>query len=453
MLPPKNILVIGGNAAGPAAAAKAKRTAPGSNVVMFEAGDFISTGTCELPYVLSGEIKNYKDIIFFSAESFESEKGVKVLTNHQVEKIDRVSKKITVRNLLSNQSFDQYYDKLILATGSVAKSLPGISEQAKNVFTFKSVRDYLGIKKYLENNSVRKIIIIGAGYIGLEAAEAFKTLNYDVTILEKENLPMPAVDDEARNLVLDLIKKNGIEFYGGIKNLKFGYNEEKISTVTLDGYTREIDLIILANGFEPNNYLSVASKLNTGKFGGLKVDQKLRTSDPNIFAAGDNIEVINKITGQPDYIPLATYAQQMGHIAGENAAGGYAISFPVIKNIAVKIFDKYLVAVGLNSEEARNNKINSISVRAITPNLVKVMPGSDNVFGKLILDKSSKKITGAVFLGGKEVSGYGDVISTFIQNQLKAAELSKVNYNYSPPISPFINLLSILGRKAEKELL
>lgn len=453
MLPPKNILIIGGNAAGPAAAAKAKRTAPGSNVVLFEEGDFISTGTCELPYVLSGEIKNYKDIIFFSPESFEKEKSVKVLTNHLVEKIDRSNKKITVRNLISNQSFDQFYDKLVLATGSRSKPLPGINDRIKNVFTFKTVKDYLAIKKYLENNSVRKVVIIGAGYIGIEAAEAFKTLNYDVTILEKEKLPMPAVDDEARNLILDLIKKNGIEFYGGIRNLKLGLSEEKIRSVNLDGYTLEIDLIISAAGFEPNNSLAIASKLNTGKYGGLKVDQKLKTSDSHIYAAGDNIEVINKITGQPDYIPLATYAQQMGHVAGENAAGGNSIAFPVIKNIAVKIFDKFMVAVGLSSEEAVKNNMNSVSVHAVTTNLVKVMPGSENVFGKLIIERSSSRIVGAVFMGGKEVSGYGDIISTFIHNNIKATELSKVNYNYSPPASPFINLLSILGRKAEKEFL
>lgn len=453
MLPPQNILIIGGNAAGPAAAAKASRTAPGSNVVMFEAGDFISTGTCELPYVLSGEIKNYKEIIFFSPESFEKEKNVKVLTNHLVEKIDRSNKKITVRNLISNQSFDQFYDKLVLATGSRSKPLPGINDQTKNVFTFKTVKDYLAIKKYLEYNSVRKVLIIGAGYVGIEAADAFRTLNYDVTIIDKENLPLPLIDNEARNLVLNLLNKNGIEFFGGIKNLKFSHTDEKISTVNLDGYIREIDLIISAAGFEPNNFLAVASKLNTGKYGGLKVDQKLKTSDPNIFAAGDNIEVINKITGQPDYIPLATYAQQMGHIAGENAAGGNSIASPVIKNIAVKIFDKFMVAVGLSSEESVKNKINSVSVHAVTTNLVKAMPGSENVFGKLIIEKSSKRIVGAVFLGGKEVSGYGDIISTFIHNNIKATELSKVNYNYSPPASPFINLISILGRKAEKEIL
>lgn len=452
MLTPKNIIVVGGNAAGPAAAAKAKRIAPDSNVVMFEAGDFISTGTCELPYVLSGEIKDYKKIVFFDAEKFEKEKGVKVLTNHFVEKIDRSNRKITVKNLISNQSFDQYYDRLILTTGSNAKVLPQIKVKSENLFSLKSVRDLISIQNYLAKNSVRKVLIIGAGYIGLEASEAFIKLGYDVTLLDKEILPMPGADDEVRHLIHDLIAKNKIEFSGGKKELKFGYKDDKIITATYDGYTKEFDLVLLTLGFEPNNSLAISSKLTIGKFGGLKVDQKLKTSDPNIFAAGDNIEVINKITGQYDYIPIATFAQQMGHIAGENAAGGNVIAQPVIKNIAVKIFDKFLVSVGLNSIEAKINKFNFISVTSIAPNLVKVMPGSDNVFGKLLVEKSSFRIIGGFFLGGKEVSGYGDLITTFIHNKIKATELSRINYNYSPPISPFINPLSLLGKKVEKEI-
>ncbi|MEW6507287.1 MAG: FAD-dependent oxidoreductase [Bacteroidota bacterium] len=451
MLAPKNIIVVGGNGAGAAAAAKAKRIAPNSNIVMFEAGGFISTGTCELPYVLSGEIKDYKNIIFFDSESFEKEKGVKVLTNHLVEKIDRSNKKITVRNLISNQTFHQYYDRLILATGSNAKKLPNINGAPLNLFTLKTVKDLLLIKNYLSKNPVRKVLIIGAGYIGLESSEAFTTLGYDVTVLDKENLPMPGVDDELRYLISDLISRNKIEFCGSVKDIKFGYKDEKIITATFNGYTKEFDLVLLALGFEPNNSLAVSSKLTIGKYGGLRVDQKLKTSDSNIYAAGDNIEVINKITGRNDYIPLATYAQQMGHIAGGNAAGGNSAARPVVKNAVVKIFDKYLVSVGLSSAEASEHKFNFISVKGIAPNLVKVMPGSDNVFGKLLVEKSSRKIIGGFFLGGKEVSGYGDLIAAFISNKIKAGELEKINYNYSPPISPFINILSILGRKLEKE--
>jgi NADPH-dependent 2,4-dienoyl-CoA reductase/sulfur reductase-like enzyme len=452
MLAPKNIIVVGGNGAGPAAAAKAKRIAPNCNIVMFEAGGFISTGTCELPYVLSGEIKDYKNIIFFDPQSFEKEKGVKVLINHLVELIDRSNKKIIVRNLISNQTFHQYYDRLILATGSCAKKLTNIKGEPLNLFTLKTVKDLLLIKNYLSKNPVRKILIIGGGYIGLESSEAFKTLGYDVTMIDKENLPMPGVDEELRYLISDLISKNKIEFSGSVKEIKFGYKGEKIITATFNGYTKEFDLVLLALGFEPNNSLAVSSKLSIGKYGGLRVDQKLKTSDPNIYAAGDNIEVINKITGQNDYIPLATYAQQMGHIAGENAAGGNSVARPIVKNVVVKIFDKYLVSVGLSSAEASEYKFNFISVKGIAPNLIKVMPGSDNVFGKLLVEKSSRKIIGGFFLGGKEVSGYGDLIATFISNKIKAGELEKINYNYSPPISPFINILSILGRKLEKEL-
>lgn len=452
MIKPKNIVVVGGNASGPAAAAKAKRVAPNSDVVLFEAGNFISTGTCELPYVLSGEIKDYNKIIFFDAQSFEKEKGVKVLTNHFVEKIDRIKKIITVRNLVSNQTFDQNYDKLILTTGSKAKQLPQIKDNIENLFYLKSIKDLIDIKNFLNKNRVQKVLIIGAGYIGLESSESFIKMGYNVTLIDKEKLPMPGVEDELRHLILDIVTKNQVEFLGGIKDLKFGYIENKISSVTFDGYTREFDLVILALGFEPNNSLAIASKLSVGKYGGLKVDQKLKTSDPNIFAAGDNIEVVNKITGQPDYIPIATLAQQMGHIAGENAAGGNLIAQPVIKNIAVKIFDKYLVSVGLNSIEAKNNKFNFSCISSIAPNLVKVMPGSENVFGKLLVEKSSLRILGGFFFGGREVAGYGDLISTFIYNKSKATDLYRINYNYSPPVSPFINLLSILGKKVEKEI-
>lgn len=453
MLVPKNIMIIGGNAAGPAAAAKAKRVAPAANVVMFEAGEFISTGTCELPYLLSGDIKDYKKILFFNPESFEKEKGVKVLTNHLVEKIDRSSKRILVKNLISNHSFEQNYDKLVLATGSKPKLIPQIPLDAENVFYLKSVKDYLRIRNYLDNNPVSRILIVGAGYIGLESAEAFKRLSYQVTILEKESLPMPGVDEEVRHLILDIIIKNGTEFFGRVNELKFGLNGNRITSLTYDGYTREFDLIILSPGVEPNNSLAIASKLNTGKFGGLRVDQKLKTSDPNIFAAGDNVEVVNRITGQFDYFPIATLAQQFGHVAGENAAGGNTLIYPVVKNIAVKIFDKILVQVGLNEREVAVLKKSTISVKAVAPNLIKVMPGSENIFGKLIVDRSTRRIYGGVFLGGREVSGYGDLIAAFINNQIKVDELVKINYNYSPPVSPFINLLSILGRKAEKELL
>lgn len=451
MLAPKNILIVGGNAAGPAAAAKAKRTSPESNVILFEAGNFISTGTCELPYVLSDVIDDYNKILFYSPESFEKEKHVKVLVNHFIEKIDRSRKTITARNTLSNQSIDFQYDRLILTTGSKAKTIPSLPADLKNVFTLKSVSDLIKIKSYLKTNNTGRVLIIGAGYVGLESAESFKKLGCSVTIIEKEKLPMPSADEEVGTLLLELLKKNNVEFIGGVCEIKFGIHDDKLESITYEGRTQEYDLVLLAIGFEPNNTLAVSAKLQTGRFGGIKVDQKLRTSDPDIFAAGDNIEIINKITNQPDYFPIATTAHQYAHTAGENAAGGNSYIKSTVKNIAVKIFDKNLVMVGLNSSEAASNKFNFSAVREVAPNLVKVMPESENIFGKIIFEKSSKKMLGAVFLGGKEVTGYGDLIASFIHNNIKAAELTNINYNYTPPLSPFINLLSLLGRKAGKD--
>ena len=446
-----NIIVIGGNAAGPAAAAKAKRTAPDASVLMIEAGDYISTGTCELPYLLSGEIKEHEEIVFFNPETFEKEKGVKVLTSHFVEKIDTSKRIILVKNRKSGHKFEQPYDKLILSTGSKAKNIQAIPDNLENVFTLKSVADLLLIKSYLEINNVKNILIIGSGYIGLETADALISKGYIITMLEKEKLPMPGIEDETRNLAADLLKKNNVEYYGGVENVKYNHDGRKFKSVRLDGRVLEYEMVLLSVGFEPNNDLAVSSKLEIGRYGGIKVDQKLRTSNPNIYAAGDCIEIVNLITGRPDYFPLATIAHQAGHIAGENAAGGNAQFQPVVKNIGIKLFGRTLTAVGLNSTEAKAHGYNISSYSAVVPNLVKVMPKSENVFGKILIDKNTKQILGANFLGGTESVGYGDLISSLIRIKAKASELARINFNYSPPISPFVNLLSVLGRKIERE--
>lgn len=450
---PNKILVVGGNAAGPAAAAKAKRTSPESDVIMFEAGEFISTGTCELPYVLSNEIKDWKEIIFFDQHTFEKEKGVKVYLNHYVEKIDRTKRTITVLNKLSNHRYEEQYDKLILATGSIAKYIPSLPKNLQNVFTLKNVKDYLAIKNFIENNHVRKILIIGAGYIGLEASEAFHKLGFDVTILEKESLPMPSSDIEISHLIKEILEKNKINFLGDAHDVKYKISDGKLKAITYKGWEFDFDLILIAIGFEPNNFLAVSSSLQVGKYGGIKVDQKLKTTDFNIYAAGDCIEIKNKITNKDDYIPLATIAYNSGHIAGENAAGGNAYIKPVIKNAAVKVFDKYLAYVGINSVEAKENKFKFESISATANNLVHVMPDSQKVFGKIIYEKYTQKILGAFFLGGKEVSGYADLISSFINNNIKVSELSNISFNYTPPLSPFINLMTILGKKLNKDSL
>ncbi|HSW54957.1 MAG TPA: FAD-dependent oxidoreductase [Ignavibacteriaceae bacterium] len=447
---PVKIIVVGGNAAGPAAAARAKRYNPNAEVLLFEASEFISTGTCEMPYVLSGEIDDYRKIIFFSPSSFQKEKGVKVFVKNFVQEIDAKKKMIIIKDLIEDKIFEHDYDRLILATGSKAKTLPGFDTQLKNIFTLKNINDLIRLDEFIKENKVTKSIIIGSGYIGLEAGEALVKRNIQVKIIERESKPLPGADKEFSDEILKILNQNKVEFIGDVKEVEPVISGDKLVAVRIGDKFLETDFVLLSVGFEPDTFLAQSAKLELGKSGAIEVDQYLKTSDRFIYAAGDNGEIINAVTGKPDYVPLATQAYDLGHIAGENAAGGNVKYDPIVKNISVKIFDKFFASIGLSSSEARQNGFEFEESFTKASNLVGVMPGSDYVIGKVLADKNSKRIIGASFLGGKEVSGYADLLSALIKLRAPSSTLSQINYNYTPPLSPFIHLLTIIGKNFNK---
>ncbi len=444
----KNIIVIGGNAAGPAAAAKAKRIDKNANVIMFEASPFISTGSCEMPFILGGKIESYKKVVFFDEESFYQKKGVRVFTKHKVEDINTRAKTIYVRNLETNETEEYEYDKLILTTGSFAKEIPTLKENYENHFHLKSIPDLIKISEYIKSNDVKNTLIIGAGYIGLETAEAFKTLGIETTIVELEELPLPGAEPEIRHLALEEIKEQGIRFFGELP-YEFLFSSNKIKGIKIEGRILEFDLVLTSIGVKPNNELAEKAGIELGRFGGIKVDSKQKSSDWNIFAAGDNTEITNAITGKPDYIPIASIAYVQSHVAGANAAGGNEHSLPVIPNIAVKILGKNYASVGITENKAKEFFSNVKSVSAIGYSLIRVMPESEKVFAKLVFEKETKRILGASFWGAKQVAQYADIISALIRAKADYRILSDIDYNYTPPLSPFINILSILGKKAK----
>ncbi|HEY6907174.1 MAG TPA: FAD-dependent oxidoreductase, partial [Ignavibacteriaceae bacterium] len=378
------IIVVGGNAAGAAAASKAKRVNPGSEVLMIEAGEFISTGTCEIPYVLSGEIPDFQKIINFTAGGFLQRKGVTVYTNCEVVSINRTKKVIAVHNRKTHREFEEKYNSLVLATGSIPKSIPGFPEFAPNLFTLKSISDLININEYIKSKKIDSAAVIGSGYIGLEAAEAFHSSGMDVVIIEKDKLPLPNTEPEISRLILDTLKNNDIPFYGGSNNILPVIKNGFIKSINVDGRLIEPGIVLSAVGMKPNSILAKDAGLEITARGGIKVDRHLKTSDPNIWACGDTIEIINAVTNERDYLPLATLAHDLAHIAGENAAGGSAIVNPVVKNIAVRIFDKFQASVGITENEAKQKSIPFRCIDASAPNLVKAMPGSSQVYGKIV---------------------------------------------------------------------
>ena len=306
----------------------------------------------------------------------------------------------------------------------------------------------ISIGNFIKNEYAKHAFVIGSGYVGIEVTEALIKTGIEVSLVEKEKLPMPNAKTEISEKVLAILRENNVNFIGNQNNAEPIIYNDKVKAVKIDGRFVDTDLVLVAAGFVPDNYLAVQAKLDIGKSGGIKVDKKLKTSDNFIYAAGDNIEVTNSVTGKPGYFPLASQAYNSGRVAGENAAGGNAYAEPVVKNFTVKIFDKFFAEVGINTNEAQNIRFDFASVSASTSNLVKVMPCSEEVFGKIVFDKTNRRLLGASFLGGKEISGYADLVSSLIHLKQPADVLTKINYNYTPPLSPFINLLSLLGKKA-----
>lgn len=447
MFKPEKIVIIGGNAAGPAAAAKAKRVNPEAEVVLYEAGEFISTGTCELPYLLSEEISDYQKILFFTPESFREKKGVQVYNFHKVESINRKNKSLTITNFKNEKTFEVNYDTLILATGSKANEITEISGKMKNVFSYKSVGDYVKVKEFLDSNTVENITVFGSGYIGLEVAEALARKGFQVKIVEKNKLPLAGAEPEVQNLILELLDKNNVEFIHSDSLPRFFEKNDKIERIKTSGKLFDVDMVVVCTGVKPNVQLAEDCGLAIGQTGAIKVDKKLRTSDQFIYAAGDNCEITNLVTNKPDYLPQATVARMQGYIAGENAAGGNVYCRSIVKNVVLKLFDHIFVEVGLTASQANELRWNYKEVSSVMPNKVEVMPEAGSVFGKIVFDKYSKNIFGASFFGKGEISGYGNIISLMIKNKIKIDTLADTDFNYTPAVSPFLNILNILGKK------
>lgn len=447
----KRIIVIGGNAAGAAAATNAKRTCPESEVVIYEKSPYISTGTCEIPYVLSGEIENYGKIVFFNSDEFWKKKGVQVHEKHSVLEIKRKTHIVVVRNNETGKLFEDRYDKLILATGSKAEIPEGLECGCKNVFTLKNIPDLRRADEFINCNNSKNALIIGSGYIGLETAEALKKRGLRVAIIEKEELPLPAADIEIRERIRKLLEKENIRFIGEAATLKFSVKANEADSLNINGRFVEADLFIICTGVKPDVFLAEYAEIKTGETGAIKVNSRMQTSDPNILAAGDCVEVSNFITGNPDYIPLATLAYKQAQVAGINSAGGSELFGQVVKNLAVQIFDKSCVMVGLSENEIKRERKNYVSASVETDDLVSVMPQKEKLFGKIMTDKFSGNILGASFWGSRSAAGLGDLVSFSIKNKINFRRFRDTEFNYTPLLSPFHNILSVLSKKLEKE--
>ncbi|MGB9665049.1 MAG: FAD-dependent oxidoreductase [Ignavibacteria bacterium] len=444
----RKIIVVGGSAAGPAAAAKAKRTNPDNEVILYEVGNYISIGTCEIPYVLTGEVESLDKIIFFTPETFEKEKGVKVKVKHRVESIDKHKKKIFVRDLQTQKIFEDNYDKLVLCTGSLKKFHPAFRSGLKNVFYLKTIDDVKSIQSFLENHNVNSALVIGAGYTGLEALEFVKKISSSVYLVDIADLPLPGYDYEVRRIILEKLNEKGINFISAI-NLTPFEKDDFITRVKIDNQQIDVDFVLITIGFEPNNSLAKTANLSLNSpCGSIKVDEKQKTSDDNIYAAGDCCGVKEYITKKTRWIPLASYAHNQGHIAGANAAGDFETFHSVVRNVAFRFFDLSVAMVGLTTDEIKNENFKLNEVSHIGNSKIKIMPGGVRHLIKIKYRKDNKQIISANLIGGEDIVGKANLISFAIKNNIPITKFYQTDFIYTPTLTPLIETLSILAKKS-----
>ena len=448
----KRILVIGGLAAGPSAASKAVRTNPNVEAILFEQGEHISYGLCEVPYYIAGEVRE-EGLIAYTPATLKEKRGVEVHVQHRVEEIVPAKRRIMVRDLKEGRTKEERYDRLIIATGSRARMLGVKGEDARNVFNVKSLEQGLLIRKYIEEEKPKKAVIIGGGYIGMEMADALRAYNLDVTMLHRHSLPMVGLERETREKVREQLEKHGVNFVAHAKSEGFVLDkQQRVAHVVTTNGSFEADLVILSLGVVPNSEIAKAAGIRVGKYGGILTDQRQQTNVDNIYAAGDCCEVKNLVTNSSMYIPLATIGSKAGWVAGENAAGGKAVFRGAIRAIAVRVFDLEVVQVGISSDEAKEAGFDVVTETITAWSKVAIMPKSKRVTIKTIADRKSKRLLGANLFGVEGAVLRANTLAVAIQHKITIDEIQQWDLAYSPPFTPLWDPILVAANATRKKI-
>lgn len=447
------ILVIGGTAAGTAAAAKAARTNPNAEVILFEKSDTVSYGVCEIPMLIGGDVDDEKKLIIYSPEELSREKKLTVRTHHKLEKLVPSKNKILVRDLNKSSLIEYQYDRLIIATGASPKKLNIKGEDGRNIFYVRSHSDTNAILTYLKDENPKNVTIIGGGFVGVEMAEAFRKRSAQVTIIHNKDLPLDDFDKEIQEIVLSELNKNKINFIPNAKTEAFIQNKTgKVEYIVTNKGTFETDIVIVAIGITPNTDFLRSSRVKLGQSGGIRVNNMQETSLDRVYAAGDCCEVKNIVTGKYSYVPLATVAVRCGWVAGENAAGGRTKYEGALFSAGLKIFSIELARVGITEETAKNLRYNYVKDYITTDTRVPFIPGSKKISIKIIVDKITRRILGASLIGGEGVILRANTLAAAIQTKLTIEDFSKLDLLYFPEFSPLWDPLLVAANSIKKKL-
>lgn len=452
------IVVIGGVAAGLKAASKARRGDPSAEITVVEKGEIISYGACGLPYYVAGEVAAIDDLmktavgIVRSPAYFQNIKNIKVLAGTLATKIDRGGKKVEVKNLASGEEHSLAYDKLVIATGAspVKPPIPGID--LNNIFQLWHPRDAQAIRQGIEQKLYKNAVIVGAGLVGLEMAEALAGQGLAVSIVEMQEQVFPAfLDAEMAGSVAKYLEEKGVKLFTGHKVAAFE-GAGAVAAVVTDKATLPADLVVLALGVRPNVGLAKDAGLAIGATGAIAVDENLRTSDPDIFAGGDCVENTNSISGKKVFAPMGSTANKHGRVIGENLTGGDAAFRGVLNTVVVKVMDLNVGKTGLTEREAKELGYEYVSVITAGHDKPHYMRGAKPIIVKLLADAKSKKVLGVQIVGEGEVAKRVDVVVAALTLGGTIDDLFAMDLAYAPPYNSPIDNVAVAANAIMNKL-
>ncbi|MBN1778390.1 MAG: FAD-dependent oxidoreductase [Clostridiales bacterium] len=424
------IVIIGAVAAGTSAAAKARRNSEDAEIVIYERDTDISYSGCGMPYFLGGHLDGVGDLTPRDPAFFKSKYNVDVFIRHELLSVSPEHKQVTVKNLETGETFTESYDKLILATGASAAVPPVKGVDKAHVFTLRNVNDTRRIKAFMDAKHPKTAALIGSGFIGLEMCENLKELGMELTLLEKLPQVTPALDADMAVHVEEYVKQNGVTVYTDVN-----VREITDSGVTLaDGREIQADMVIISTGVRPNTALAKAAGIELGVAGAFRVNTRMQTNLPDIYACGDCIEHFDLVTGKPFYRPLGSTANKTGRIAGDNVTGGNLEFRGVLGTGIFRVFDLAVAQTGLNEHEAREQGFDVVVCHNTKPDRPKYMGGREMII-KCVADRQSGRLLGVQIVGFGGVDKRIDVFVTAITAKMKAEDLFHLDLAYAPPFS------------------
>lgn len=444
----EKILIIGGVAAGATAAAKVRRISPSAQITMLEAGPDISFANCGLPYYIGGDIKSRSKLILQSPESFNEQYGVEVHTHTIVSSIDRAGHRVKTMDTRSGEQKIFEYTKLILAQGGrpIKPTLPGADYD--HVFTLWTLEDMDKISHHLEEKKPQNAVVVGGGFIGLEMVEALVKRGLNVNVVEMMPHVMAIMEAETAGFVETEMLSYAVGIHTGV-----GVTEIKPNAVKLDnGKMLDADMVLLSIGVRPTLQLAIDAGLEIGEAGGLLVNSQLQTSDPDIFAAGDMVEIEHRVIGKKVRIPLAGPANRQGRIAAENALGGNHSYKGAIGTSVVRVFEAVAGTTGLSLKQARAAGIDADAVVVHKEHHTSYYPGAETITTMLIYDRNTGIILGGQTAGYKGADKRLDVIATATAAKLTVSDIADIDFAYSPPIGTANDAINMAAYTAENRI-